>query len=238
MLAMIALGALYAVMATRYTLPLRLAPVLLTSHSPLTRLLIGPLWTVVILPPLTVMLALFDNNFVRSCQLLLLYGAVVVLAEYQFTHFWLIAIRTGTVIMDAMGLVLSVTVQFALWAFVRVLVRWARAWRTLRRRPRPPFHPGPIFSMNATHPPPSAWTSKPGNNSGCRPCCRLCAERTARWWANLVSPKTDGSRCSCQGQAVSRRCNGFTSPTSIFGTQGRPWTPPIQRRCLSSLERP
>jgi hypothetical protein len=48
------LGFVYSVVATRYSYALRLSPAMLTSHIPLGRLLVGPLWPMVLLMPVTI----------------------------------------------------------------------------------------------------------------------------------------------------------------------------------------
>lgn len=113
----------YSVAATKYSYALRLSPHMLALHFPLERLIIGPLWPMVLLLPVTIGTAILRVGFPMTLMVLFAAGFVIVATEYQVQHFWHLALSTGTIFTDLVGLIFCVAVQLPLWVLVDAIVK-------------------------------------------------------------------------------------------------------------------
>jgi hypothetical protein len=120
---LVLLGFVYSVAATKYSYALRLSPHILALDFPLERLIIGPLWPVVLLPPVTIGTAILRVGFPKGVLILFAASLVMVATEYQVQDFWHLAIVTGTIFVDVGGLFYCVAVQLPLWGLVAAIVK-------------------------------------------------------------------------------------------------------------------
>ena len=122
-IALALIGVAYLLAATKYSYALRLSPAMLAAHFPLARLVIGPLWPMLLLLPVTIGIAIIRVGIPTGLIVLFAAGLVIVATEYQVQNFWHIAFSSGTIFSDLLGLIFSVVFQLPLWGVVGSIVK-------------------------------------------------------------------------------------------------------------------
>ncbi len=126
--ALAAIGVVYSVLAIKYTFAFRGSPAAIMMMRRIDqivpfigRLLIGPLWYAVLLPPITIVLAVLRVDIVHTVAVLAAFAVIMMLTWFQ------IADLPGLIVIamigsQVMGISLSVGLQLPLWWLVRMVV--------------------------------------------------------------------------------------------------------------------